>query len=312
MPSGSLTNKDLAQQIFDTMLQAPGTTPGFRPVHPKGLVTQGTFVPSGEAATLSKAAHFQGPSVPVIVRFSDGSPNPSIPDNSPDAGPRGMAVRFKSAAGGETDIVAMSHNGFVVGTGEEFLALQKAVVATDPTKPHPWPIEEFLAVHPRAMKFVQENKVIPASFASESFFSNNTFIFVNKNGMRQAGRYKIVPVAGQRNLSDAEAKSKSADFLVQDLKTRLAKEPIKFRLVVQLPNSSDPTKDSSLVWPDDRNTIDVGTISITSVVPDNAAAEKALAFDPTKLTDGIELSDDPLPALRSRVYALSVRHRRQP
>jgi len=34
---------------------------------------------------------------------------------------------------------------------------------------------------------------------------------------------------------------------------------------------------------------------------DSAAAEKALVFDPTRLTDGIELSDDPLPALRSCV-----------
>ena len=304
-------DKDLAQQIFDTMLQVPGNKPGYRPVHAKGIVCQGTFAPSGDAATLSKATHFQGASVPVTVRFSEGAPDPSIPDNSPGAGPRGMAIRFKLPDGGETDIVSMSHNGFVVGTGEKFLALQKAIVATDPSKPHPWPIEVFVTTHPLALKFVQENKVIPASFATESFFSNDAFIFVNKDGVKQAGRYKILPVAGQHDLSDAEAKTKAANFLVQEFKTRLATEPIKFRLVVQLPNSGDPTKDPSLVWPDDRKTIDVGTISITSVVADSDAAEKALAYDPTKLTDGIELSDDPLPALRSNVYALSVRHRHQ-
>ncbi len=304
-------DKDLAHQIFDTMLQVPGNKPGYRPVHAKGIVCRGTFAPSEDAATLSKAAHFQRASVPVTVRFSDGATDPSIPDNSPDAGPRGMAIRFKLPGGAETDIVSLSHNGFVVGTGEEFFALQKAIVATDPSKPHPWPIEVFVTTHPLALKFVQENKVIPASFATESFFSNDAFIFVNKDGVKQAGRYKILPVAGSHNLSDAEAKTKSADFLVQELKTRLATGPIKFRLVVQLPNAGDPTKDPSLVWPDDRKTIDVGTISITSVVADSAAAEKALAFFPTKLTDGIELSDDPLPALRTSVYALSVVHRRQ-
>ena len=134
---------------------------------------------------------------------------------------------------------------------------------------------------------------------------------MNKKGVKQAGRYKILPVAGQQNLSDMEAKAKSADFLVQDLKTRLAAGSVTFRLVVQLPNAGDPTKDSSVVWPDNRKTIDVGTISVTSVVPDSAAAEKALAYDPVNLTDGIELSDDPLPALRSKVYALSVAHRHQ-
>jgi catalase len=57
--------------------------------------------------------------------------------------------------------------------------------------------------------------------------------------------------------------------------------------------------------------VELGTITITSVVPDSATAEQALAFDPTRLIDGIELSDDPLPMLRSRVYVYSVIGRRQ-
>jgi catalase len=210
-------DKSLAQQIFDTMLQVPGTNPGYRAVHAKGVVCQGTFAPSKGTATLSKAAHFQQASVPVTVRFSDGAPDPSIADNSPDASPRGMAIRFKLPDGGETDIVALSHNGFIVGTGEEFLALQKAIVATDPSQPHPWPIEVFITARPLALKFVQEIQVIPASFGTQAFFSNDAFIFVNKDGVKQAGRYKILPVAGQHNLSDAEAKTKSPNFLVEEL-----------------------------------------------------------------------------------------------
>jgi catalase len=58
-----------------------------------------------------------------------------------------------------------------------------------------------------------------------------------------------------------------------------------------------------------RRTIDMGTLSITSVVADSSAAEKDLAFDPTDLTDGIELSDDPFPSLRSKVYALAAAYR---
>jgi catalase len=309
--SQEASGKDLAQQIFDTMLQVPGNQLGHRPVHAKGIVCQGTFTASKDAPSLSKAAHFQGGSIPVTIRFSDGAPDPFIPDNSPNAGPRGMAIRFTLPGGEDTDIVAISHNGFVVGTGKEFLELQEAVVATDPSKPHPWPIEVFVTRHPPALKFVKDNKVTPASFATEAFFSNHAFIFVNKNGVKQAGRYKILPVAGQRDLNDTEAKAKAADFLIQDLKTRLAAGPVTFRLVVQLPKPGDPTNDSSVVWPDNRKTIDVGTISVTSIVSDSAAAEKALAYDPVNLTDGIELSDDPLPALRSKVYALSVAHRRQ-
>ena len=303
--------QDLAHQIFKTMIQMPGTKAGHRPVHAKGIVCEGTFTPSPDAAKLSMAGHFQTASVSLTVRFSDGAPELTIPDNSPDAGPRGMAIRFELPGGEETDIVAMSHNGFVVGTGEEFLALQKSIVATDPSKPHPWPVEVFVTSHPRALKFVVDNKVIPASFATEAFFGNDAFIFVNKDGQKQAGRYEILPVAGQHDLSSAEAKAKTTDFLFDDLKTLLAIRPVKFRLVVQLPNAGDPTSDPSLVWPDDRKTIEVGTISITSAVADSAAAEKPLAYDPTNLTDGIDLSDDELPALRSEVYALSVKYRHQ-
>jgi catalase len=304
-------DKSLAEQIFDTMIQVPGTNPGYRAVHAKGVVCRGIFAPSRDAATLSKAAHFQGASVPVTVRFSDGAPDPFIPDSSPGAGPRGMAIRFNLPGGGETDLVTLSHNGFVVGSGEDFLALQRAIVATDPSKPHPWPIEAFLGAHPLALKFVQEIQAAPASFGTQAFFSNDAFIFVNKDGVKQAGRYKILPVAGQHNLSEADAKTKSPDFLVEELKTRLTSGPVKFRLIVQLPNAGDPTNDPSLVWPDDRKTIELGTISIISVVPDSDAAQKSLVFFPTTLTDGIELSDDPFPSLRTSVYALSFARRQQ-
>jgi catalase len=247
--------------------------------------------------------------VPLTIRFSDAAPSPTIADSSPDSTPRGMAVRFQLPGDEKLDIVSFAHNGFVVGTGEEFLALQKSVVATDPSKPHPWPVEVFLSTHPRALKFVQDPKPMPASFATEAFFANNAFIFVNKAGKKQAGRYQILPAAGQHYFSDADAKASSPNFLMDEIGARLAKQPAKFRLVLQLPDAGDTTSDSSIVWASDRKIVELGTITVASVVADSDAAQKALAFDPTNLTDGIELSDDPLPALRSKVYMLSRLHR---
>src|SRR3954462_8155098 len=46
--------KSLAEQIFGVMVQDPGTKPGHRVAHAKGIVCEGTFVPSPRAATLSK------------------------------------------------------------------------------------------------------------------------------------------------------------------------------------------------------------------------------------------------------------------
>lgn len=305
---------ELARQIFETMVRVPGTQAGHRIVHAKGLVCHGTFTPSRDASTLSKAAHFAGPAVPLTVRFSNGAPDPFIPDNSAFAGPRGIAIRFDLPGGETSDIVALSHNGFVVGTGEEFLELQKAILATDPSKPHPWPIEQFLGAHPVALKFVQESAAAPESFATEAFFSNDSFVFVNKSGVKQTIRYKIVPVTGLRgvrSLSEDQAKAKSPDYLFQDLKTRIAKAPIQYGLVAQLPNPGDPTHDPSIVWPVDRREVILGTMNITSVLADSASAEKELAFFPTNLVDGIETSDDPFPDLRSRVYLLASNHRQK-
>jgi catalase len=303
------SQQDLAQEIFDTMVKIPGAKPATRPVHAKGIVCEGTFTATKAAAGLSSAAHLQGKPVPVTIRFSDGAPDPSIPDNSPNANPRGIAIRFKLADGDKTDIVALSHNGFIVANGEEFLALQKSILATDPSKPHPWPVEQFLGAHPRALKFVQDPSPAPVSFATMPFYSNNAFVFVNKKGVKQAFRYQILPVEGSHFLSDADAKTKSADYLSDDLRARLPKQPIKSRLVAQLPNAGDSTNDGTLVWPDDRKTVELGTITITNVVADSDAAQKAVAFDPTILTPGIELSDDELPALRSLVYGISAMHR---
>jgi catalase len=84
------------------------------------------------------------------------------------------------------------------------------------------------------------------------------------------------------------------------------------RIAVQLPDPGDPTNDGSLVWPGDRRTVDLGVVSIDSVVRDSDAAQKMLVFFPTALTDGIELSDDPLPALRSSAYGLSFARRQRP
>jgi catalase len=304
------SSPDLAQQIYDVMAKIPSARPKTRPVHAKGIVCEGTFTAAPAASKLSSAAHFKGGKIPVTVRLSDGAPDPSIPDNSPNANPRGIAIRFALPGGDRADIVAISHNGFIVANGEEFLALQKALLATltNPSQPHPLPIEQFLGRRPRALKFVQDPNPTPESFATLAFYGNNAFVFVDKKGKKQAFRYQIIPVAGVHFLDDVAAKTQSPNYLADDLRARLAKEPVKYRLVAQLPNPGDTTNDSTIVWPD-RKTVELGTIAITAVVADSDAAQKALAFDPILLTDGIELSDDELPTVRSEVYGISAMNR---
>jgi catalase len=44
-------------------------------------------------------------------------------------------------------------------------------------------------------------------------------------------------------------------------------------------------------------------------VADSAVAERQRIFDPIRLVDGIELSEDPLPLVWSRAYAISYQRR---
>ena len=189
---------DQVQQIAELMSQGPSGKAHQRYMHAKGIVCQGTFQASSEAAAISRAAHFQDDVVPVTVRFSDGAPDIAVADNSPDASPRGMAIRFATGRG--TDIMAVSHNGFIVGTGEEFLALQKAIAATDPSKPHPWPIEDFLASHPRALKFVQDTETCAGKLCHRILLCKQRLRIRQREGEKQAGRYQIVPMEGGQYL----------------------------------------------------------------------------------------------------------------
>lgn len=301
----------LPQQIADVMVQlGGGIHPGFRFNHAKGLVVTGTFTPTAAARSVSKAAHLAGDPVPVTVRFSDAGGVPTIPDTDPNGSPRGIAIRFMLPGGAYTDIVSISHNGFVVGTGEEFLAFLTAVSKSTADAPHPNPVEQFLGSHPVALKFVQDVQALSPSWATLAYFGNNAFVFVDSAGTKRAGRYQILPAAGVHTLTAAELAKAGPDYLADDLTKRLAKGPVKFKLVLQLANADDQTKDGSLVWPEDRKTVELGTISLTTVAPDNAELARTLAFSPLILTSGIQLSDDPLPALRAAVYALSVAHRR--
>ena len=300
----------LPQQIADVMVQLNGGIhTGYRFAHAKGIVCTGTFTPAPGAASISTAAHLHGAPVEVTVRFSDATGNPQIPDTDPNSAPRGMAIRFGLAGKAFTDIVANSHNGFFIGTGEDFLAFLKAIAATTPQSPHPSPIEAFLGSHPRALKVVVDSKPLPVSFATLDFYGNNAFLFVDKAGTKRAGRYQIIPVAGLAHLDSAAAATAAPNYLFEELPKRLAKGPVKYRLYVQLANPGDPTNDGSMVWPSDRKRVELGTISVTKVAPNNEELQRSLTFNPIYVTSGIELSDDPLVPLRSAVYALSVAHR---
>ena len=67
MPTGTIVNPVLAQQLLDALDALSGLHPGFRPAHAKGLMCAGRFTPSPEAANLTRAPHARRPSTAVAV-----------------------------------------------------------------------------------------------------------------------------------------------------------------------------------------------------------------------------------------------------
>ncbi len=288
-----------------------GVHPGFRPAHAKGILLTGVFTPSSEAVSLTRAPHLQRDSHPVTVRFSNFAGIPTVPDNAPQgASPRGCAVRFHLAEHVHTDIVAHSVDSFPTRTAEEFLEFINALIATDPAGPHPNAIEQYLGSHPAALTFVQTPKPIPTSFARESFFAVSAFKFTNADGVSRYGRYRILPLAGNEYLDEVTAAARGPDFLFDEIKERVAKEPVRFRIAVQLAEDGDAVDDATIRWSEDRPRLTLGEISLTEIAPDNAVEQQRIIFDPIPRVDGITASADPLFEPRANIYLMTGRRRR--
>ncbi len=308
-PTGTISNPVLAQQILDAFDAQSGLHPGYRPAHAKGLMCSGTFTPLPEAAKLTRAPHANKPSTPVTVRFSDSTGLPNIPDNDPArSGPRGMAIRFHLGEHVHTDIIAHSTNGFPVRTGEEFLELILAATAFGAGKPEA--LGAFLAAHPNAKRFIETFKPIPTSFTREAFFAVTSFKFTNSSGVSRHGRFRLRPTAGTEYVSDQDAAKKSENFLFEEIGPRLAKEPAKFNVSVQLAEAGDDVTDASLPWPDSRTEIPFGTTTLKARIDDQEPERRRIIFDPLARVEGIDSAGDPLTDLRSDIYLLSGRRRR--
>lgn len=291
----------LANDLLAQMEALFGPHPGFRAVHAKGAMLSGTFTPSREAASLTRAPHATRSSTPVTLRFSNGTGLPLIPDNVPDSNPRGLAIRFHLGDHVHTDIVSHSADGFPTRTGQEFLDFLRAVAGGDPSA--------FLASHPAALAFVQIPKPSPASFATEAYFGVTAFRFTNQAGVARYGRYRIVPRAGIEHLDDARVKSKGENYLFDELTRRLAAGPIRFDIRVQVAGEGDIVDDATIHWPADRPLVNLGAIELTAKAPDDEE-HRRMIFDPIPRVDGIEPSEDPLLELRAAIYLLSGRRRR--
>jgi len=291
-----------------------GSHPGFRPAHAKGQLLSGTFTPSAKAKELSVAEHFNAPSTPINVRFSNSTGLPQIPDTDGNADPRGIGIRFnlKPVDGRRkhTDIICHSTPTFPTRTGAEFLTFLQALATSPPGGPSPSPIEKFLGANPKALEHVQWPKPAPISYGTEQFWSVSAFKLIDSAGKETFIRYHIVPTAGVSTLSATELSSQDDNYLQTELPERLAKGPIGFKILAQVALPGDVTDNSTIHWADTNPVVELGTIEVKEILPNNAAEQKKIIFDPIPRVEGVDASADPLLEMRAALYLISGQQRR--
>jgi catalase len=295
------------EQALDIITERFGRHTGYRALHAKGTLCKGSFTAAPEAARLTRAAHMQGEPVAVTVRFSNGSGDPTEPDHLP--GVRGLAVKFYLPDGSRTDISAQTVPRFPVRTPTAFMNLLRAS-APGPGRFVRLPL--FLATHLDALPALRANAASlkpPPSYATCRYYAIHAFKWIDADGGERWVRYQWAPGAGEASLSQEEAKSRGPDYLQEEIAERLGREGVRFTLEVQVAGEGDPHDDPTAVWPDKRETVAVGTLELTELETGRETGGDVLVFDPVRVTDGIELSDDPILKFRSPAYSVSVERR---
>jgi catalase len=285
-----------------------GFHPGYRDVHASGRYYAGVFKATPEARNLSRAVHLQGDPVPVTVRYSNSrSGNPWGPATTAS-----MAVRFYLPDGTLTDLVSLPIPLFFARTPDETLEFLQAVQPDPATgAPDPKRVGPFLAARPWVAHAVKLAKGLPASvsLAQTAFHMLHAFRFVNAADEAQYARYHWEPEAGVVGQTLDELQKQPPSYLFEELEARLRKAPVIFNLVLQLAGPGDPKDDPNAPWPEDRPRVRIGQLEIVRTTTVEEIGDPVMMHDPTRLTDGIEPSDDPVLAARRGVYEVSVAYR---
>ena len=306
---GWFTPNELTPARFtDGFEQVNGFHSGFRRNHAKGVGVSGFFESNGNGVRLSKALVFRPGRLPVIGRFSLGGGQPYAADTP--AAVRGLGLQF-SLPDGELWRTAMIHLPvFPFSTAEAFYE-QMLASAPDPGtgKPDPAKMEAFLARHPETVHAmtVIKGQAFSSGFDNSTFHGLNTFRFINAAGDSIPVRWQMSPAQPFEAASASAADDKN--YLFDSLIAQIHRQPLRWHLIVIIGQPDDPTNNATIAWPEQREQVNVGTLTLDRVESDDTSAVTDLNFDPLVLPAGIAPSDDPLLSARSAVYSQSFTRR---
>lgn len=298
------------EALVDALNAVFGKHKGLRASHAKGVCAEGRWLPTAEARALSTSLLFAGEGR-VIARFSMAGGNPKVSDKSRT--PRGLALHIELPGGAEHDFVLLSAPVFAAKDPDTFLGLLRAR-APDPAtgKPDPEKAKAFMDANPdtKVQPAYMAKAPITASYATTPYWGIHTFWLTDAQGAKKPVRWSFTPEAGVVGLSEEEQKQKGDDYLAAELHERLAKGPAAWTVRLHLGATGDPLDDPTATWPEDRPSVTVARLEIRAAdPPGEKGACDPVMFRPDNLAPGFEPSADPILAIRSAAYAVSLARR---
>jgi catalase len=239
-------------------------------------------------------------------------------DIDPNADPRGFAIRFdypndKNGRRVHTDLVTHSVPFFPTRTGAEFLEFLQAIATSPPDAEHPNNVEKFVGSHPSTLAFVTAPKPVPSSYARQQYWGVTAFKLIDEAGKETFVRYHVTPDLGVDTLDAEVVKSKGPNFLHEEMVERFKDgSSFTFKLSVQIAHDGDVTDDATVHWPETREVVELGTLTIDTLLPEEESLkdQKILIFDPIPRVPGVGPSADPLLEMRAAIYLISGKQRR--
>jgi len=297
-------------RVVDAFEAVNGKHAGFRRSGAKGVCASGEFTGSAEGRALSSASAFSGRPVPVIARFSVGGGNPKAPDNA--RGVRGLSLRFELPGGETWQMANISAPVFGAASPEQLLAGLEARRPDPATgRPDADRVKAFVDANPETLlqgRYLASQPV-PASYATLNYWGVNAFAFVDAKGERRFGKWIFEPVGGTQGLSDDEAKARPTEFLIDELRRRVAAGPIAFDFMIQLAEPGDRVDSAVVPLPEGRRKVNAGRLVIREVEAGPGGACADVTFNPIALPAGVEPSSDPILLGRAAPYVVSLSRR---
>ena len=299
--AGWLTPQRLTpEKLVEALAPPTGPVLGHRRNHAKGICFTGVFEANGNGSALSRAQVFARGQYPALGRFNLGTPDPDAADATVRV--RGMGLQISTPDGQEWRTAMINAPVFAVSTPKAFYELLLAAGSKAPNA-----MKAFIGANPEFAGFGAWAQKGPwtGSYAEERFNGLNAFDFVDNAGAKQAVRWSLLPAAQPVPVSPEDLAKRGPDFLEQEITERVGSGPQRWNMVVTVANPDDPTADPTKAWPEDRRTVEVGTLIVQKIEAERDGPCREINFDPTVLPTGIRLSDDPFPAARSAAYAKS-------